>query len=341
MIPLLDELNQQPLALCHLIETLRHSEMDLLACLEPVPALPLLTGMGASYHAAWIASIHLQSLGCPAVALEAMDLVTYAVPLLRQQGNLLYVSQSGESGEVVEVIKLAPPGLRLVALTNFPDSRLGKAAQTVFPLMAGDETLISSKTYLNSLAWLWLIARAWAGVLAGDELQKLEVVASKVDALLSQRQALTSILMDTFAVDQGIVFVGHGPAAATARQAAMMLSEWAKVPARSAGIAAFRHGFIETVRPGLGMVVIAPPGRSQASALNLAEELSGYGARVLLLQNGSLFSMAEFKPGSDPVDEFLSPLLDIVPVQLYANALVEASGMTPGFRYISKVVRKI
>jgi glucosamine--fructose-6-phosphate aminotransferase (isomerizing) len=207
--------------------------------------------------------------------------------------------------------------------------------------MAGEEMLISSKTYLNSVALIWLIARQWSGVCSGDELQTLSRMADRVEAVLAQRTALTSRLMETFDVDRGVLFVGHGPAAATARQAAMTLSEWAKVPARYASVAAFRHGFIEAVEPGLAAVVIAPPGATWASALGLARELAGYGAVVLVLQNGQLFSPEGGPAAEDGVDEFLSPLLDIIPVQLYAQALVEARGITPGFRYISKVVKNI
>ena len=66
----------------------------------------------------------------------------------------------------------------------------------------------------------------------------------------------------------------------------MVVSEWAKVAALNAGIGAFRHGFIEHVQEGTGVVVFAAPGRTYDSACELAHELDGYGVNVLLVENG-------------------------------------------------------
>jgi glucosamine--fructose-6-phosphate aminotransferase (isomerizing) len=121
----------------------------------------------------------------------------------------------------------------------------------------------------------------------------------------------------------------------------MTLSEWPKRPALYAGLAAFRHGFIEASRPGMGAVIFASPGATQASALKLAAELHSYGARVALVAGGQVFSPGEPVPEPAETDEYLAPLLDIIPVQLYADALAKNLGIQPGFRRIAKVVRKL
>ena len=67
----------------------------------------------------------------------------------------------------------------------------------------------------------------------------------------------------------------------------MMCNEWAKFPAASASIGAYRHGFIESADADVGYVIFAPSGKTQASALALARELESYGASVLLVANGN------------------------------------------------------
>jgi glucoselysine-6-phosphate deglycase len=138
-----------------------------------------------------------------------------------------------------------------------------------------------------------------------------------------------------------LLFLGHGPGAATARQASMILSEWAKVPALNFGIGAFRHGFIEAVQPGVGAVLFSSPGRTQESARTLAVELAEYGAHVLRLEQGSFFEAGAQNGADIGVDEFLTPILDIVPLQIWTDSLAQARGIAPGFRYISKVVRRL
>jgi fructoselysine-6-P-deglycase FrlB-like protein len=147
-------------------------------------------------------------------------------------------------------------------------------------------------------------------------------------------------MLAAFDIRQPLLFTGHGPHAATARQAAMMMSEWSKLPALNAGIGAFRHGFIETIRPGYGVVVFTSPGLTQPSACKLASELSSYGANVLRIENGRVLK-ADAAGEESKIDEFLTPILDIIPVQIYTESLAIALGLAPGFNYISKVVRSL
>ncbi|HVN52973.1 MAG TPA: SIS domain-containing protein [Anaerolineaceae bacterium] len=339
---LLEELYQQPQALRDLIQHQDRDGFSLFDQLGPKPILPVFSGMGASFHAAWIAALHLRSLGQLALSIEAADLFYQGSRFLdAARGTLIYVSQSGESGEAPEVLRGLPEGVDLIAVTNNPGSNLARAARLVFPLYAGEETLIASKTYLNSLAWLWLIARRWGGAWIGQELQMLDRVAVQVEALLNRGPALIDPLLEDLDLDRGIAFLGHGPYAATAREAAMTLAEWTKLPALSYSAAAFRHGFIETVQPGISVVIFTAPGPGHASALDLAAELDGYGALVHIIQQGSVFRLPGGTQPEEPVDEFLSPILDILPIQLLAQRLADDRGIQPGFRFIRKVVRKI
>ena len=120
-----------------------------------------------------------------------------------------------------------------------------------------------------------------------------------------------------------------------------MLGEWAKFAALSASVGAFRHGFIESAGPGMGVVLFAAPGRTQQSTLTLAAELEGYGVRVLVVENGQTRRLSEPARPQLLSDEFLSPLLDIIPVQLFTDALRQQRGISPEFRYIAKVVTQL
>jgi hypothetical protein len=161
----------------------------------------------------------------------------------------------------------------LVSITNNPASELARRARWFLPIDAGDENLVASKTYVNPLAILWLLARQAAGLWDGGEYDTLQAIADRAEQILTAGREIADRLADTFEPCSPLLFLGHGPHGVTARQAAMMMSEWAKLPALHAGIGAFRHGFIETVRPGFGVVIFAAPGCSWSSALELAGEL--------------------------------------------------------------------
>ncbi|HQV27795.1 MAG TPA: SIS domain-containing protein, partial [Thermoflexales bacterium] len=126
MITILDELYQQPQALRDMIGHYRVGGGAALRALGPRPALPIFTGLGASYHAAWIAALHLQHLGFPALSMETSDLVNYAPGLLQDRSTVVCISQSGASGEVAELAERLPSIARLIAITNHPASELGR-----------------------------------------------------------------------------------------------------------------------------------------------------------------------------------------------------------------------
>jgi glucosamine--fructose-6-phosphate aminotransferase (isomerizing) len=341
MLNLIDELIQQPAALREMIAYYKKGIHLFDIFDESKPYHYVFTGMGASYHAAWIGALHLNSLGIPATAVEATDLFNYSAEQFGPDCCLVYISQSGSSGEVSLLQERLRPGFSLVAITNHSDSPLAQLASLVLPMMSGEESLIASKTYLNPLAILWLSARRKAGCLTGNEWERLEKVADRVEEIYALAEETGKLLDQSFDLRAPLLFLGHGPGAATARQASMILSEWAKVPAYNFGIGAFRHGFIEAVQPGVGAVVFASPGRTQDSARKLAGEVSEYGARVLRVENGSLFRAADTSASVLGVDEFLAPILDILPFQIWTERLARARGIEPGFRYISKVVRSL
>ena len=327
-----DEIFQQPAALDDLLNYYRSYD------LAPVQAQfqgenTLLVGMGASYHAALLAAYRRQPVSPSIRAVEAVDILYYNPAILRESRLLVYVSQSGSSGEIEPIFAQLPSNIASVGITNNPESLLGQRANTVLPLCAGEEYTVATKTFLNTLALL--------NLLCGVEIDTLRRIQGQIAALLNAAEATRALWLETLENARSLYFLGHGPHAVTARHCAMMFGEWAKRPAAYASVGAFRHGYIEAVEQGMGVVIFAPPGIGQSSSLALADELTGYGASVLLVENGQTRRVSDPSLSNSVIDEFLAPMLDVIPAQLCAEALAQHSGITPGFRYINKVITKL
>ena len=313
----------------------------------PAPATPLLTGMGSSYHAALAASICLHSRGIRAQAMETNHLIYYGGPILNRCREVIYLSQSGASGEVIPFIDRLECGRVWLAITNDASSPLALRADHVLSIAVEKETLVACKTYLNSLALLWLLIGQWTGVRNGSEFAALETVAKGLDELISQQQELTAAWLDFLGETSTIICCGYGPHISTALQSAQTLAEWCKVPAMGLSAGALRHGFIEVAGPGVGAIIFSGDGPTQAASRRLAQELASYGARSVLVENGishfippAGLAVASTAPASG-LDEFLSLLLDILPVQLFSVALAKERGLPPRFRYLDKVVQDL
>ena len=335
------EIFQQPQALREQVKFYNQPDLQRQLASLLAPTMPILTGMGASFHAALIAQLHLQTLKIPAHVIEAADLLNYSTPILSQNSQLVFVSQSGSSGEIDPIIKQLPHKAALLAISNDAQSLLARQAQIILPLVAGSESTVATKTYLNSLAVLWRLARQWGGLPPASEGDTLTAIADECDTLLAQADAILSHWLDVIGSSDHLLFLGHGPHAATAHQAAQTVTEWSKLPVQSNSIGAYRHGRIESAGSNLGVVIFTGSGSTHTSACQLAEELTGYGARVLLVENGQTRSLSETAKPNKTIDEFLTPMLDIIPAQLFAEGLTRHLGITPGFRHIAKVVTRL
>ncbi len=128
---LIDELMQQPTYLRRLVEDYRRNNRIREIRSMPLPQRWTLTGTGASFHAAWIGSLYLNSLGIPANAIEATDLVNYHHSLQQDSSWMVYVSQSGSSGEITPFLDCLSPTDILLSVTNNPNSELARQGALV------------------------------------------------------------------------------------------------------------------------------------------------------------------------------------------------------------------
>lgn len=330
------EIQQQPAALRTLVAHYRQDMNNSTIAGLRVPRRVLLTGMGASYHAALWASYLLQTRGIWAIAVEASDLLYFSAILLKDVDQVIFISQSGASAEVLPVFGLLTSTTQLIGITNDMDSPLAKQAHVVLPLVAGDETTVATKTYLNSMACLWLLCQNWHHGYHEDDYQTLSRLATAVEQLLERREINAAEWVEQLSLVSPLYFLGHGLHITTARQSAMMLGEWAKRAAIGTSIGAFRHGPIEVVAPGTGVVMLGAGGITDTSTENLASELQSYGAKVISVIEGQSRTRGERN-----FDEMLSPLLDVIPAQLFAEAMARHLGIAPGFRHIHKVVQRL
>jgi glutamine---fructose-6-phosphate transaminase (isomerizing) len=336
-----EEMAGQPQALRRLID--RYAGVDGRALLAAVPAAPsLFLGMGASHHSGLIAAHALRERGrSQTLALEATEAIYGESAVLEQARGVVYISQSGASGEVLPLLDRLPAGAHVTALTNDDQSPLATRARVVLPVLAGQEETVATKTLTNTLGLLWLLIQQWTQGLDAQDFAVLQSVAAQLDDTLAQAPALADFWLSQLGQARAYVMIGAGLQAITARHTAMIIMEWLKIPAISASVGAFRHGPIEITQPGVGVVVFAAPGPAYASSCQLARTLADYGASVLLVEQGRTRRLAEPALDGHPLDGALSAILDSLPVQIFAEALAREKGLETGFRHIEKIVTHI
>ncbi|SCG73306.1 SIS domain-containing protein [Micromonospora inositola] len=281
-------------------------------------------GMGASSHAAAGFAAVLRAGGLPAISASAADLHDGVPPGLA--AAFLGISQSGRSRDTVDTLAGVPagPAARL-ALTNHPDSPLGAAADTVVTLGCALDTPVSTLSYTATLQALGLLAERISGRPQTDW-DLLPDLAAEV--LEDDVEPLAEALTGAGCVDA----VASGVRLATAGAAALLLREAAHLPTASFATHEYLHGPLETAGPGHAVLLFGA-GRE----VSLAADLAGYGARVVLVTDAEAG-----EPTHDNLRVVRLPgvaglggcVLDILPVQLAAQALAERAGRPIELRHM-------
>lgn len=329
----LDEIRDQPRRLRRLAEDLGRRGHPLYAAAAALgPARPaLLTGMGSSLYACYPAYLRLAGR---ASLWPTDELIHFGLRALEADAQLVAVSQSGETAEILALLDRIGPHREVIAVTNVLESTLGRRAGIPLEIGAERSSYASSQTYLNSVALLAALAHRTAGEPLHPLLDEMRRAADALEVMLQQSFSRAG------AVERSshLVFLARGPSLASARQAALMMHEVASHGAVAMSSAAFRHGPLEMAGPALDAVVFEPYGPTAPLVESLAAELELLGARVTRIADQRL-GRGDYRHA--PVTEELAPLVNLAPVQAWACRSAEQLGRQPGvFRQGEPVTRR-
>lgn len=335
MSRLLQEIIEQPTVLHAVLEqyTRRTPVLASIArewALRSVRAHVVITGMGSSFSASYPAATYLNNRGIPTFLVDTSELVHYQLNLALRAGLLIVVSQSGESAEIKRLINTLPPDVPVIGVTNSRQSRLAQRAQWVLELHAGDERTVASKTHTSTQLTLLLLAAYLSGdnraLIMADALRAIAAIERLLHAWQGPiEQAVTQLRQASV-----LTIIARGYALGAAQAGALMFEEIARVQAKAVSGGHFRHTSLETVRPDFHACMLIGNDSTRDLMLDMASELSGYGAKLVLIGNdlprGTGHVMIEMPGMSAP----FTPLAYIVPLQLLSYGLAQHHGLEPG-----------
>jgi glucosamine--fructose-6-phosphate aminotransferase (isomerizing) len=308
---------------------------------ELSPPYVFLAARGTSDNAGRYANYLWGSLNRLPVALATPSLFTfYQKPPLLNGALVVGISQSGQSPDIVSVLEEGRrQGCRTLAITNEPDSPLAQAADFVIDIQAGVETAVAAtKTYT---AELMAVAMLTVALRQEDALQQaLLRVPGWVRQVLTLDERIARIA-ERYLYMSHCVVIGRGYNYATAFEWSLKLKELTYVVAEPYSSADFQHGPIAMVESGFPVMAVAPSGKVFDDTLDLLQRLrNDLLAELLVISDQPAVLDLAQSPLSlpDGIPEWLSPLVAIVPAQLFAYHLTRAKGYdTERPRLIHKV----
>lgn len=326
------EIYEQPTVIARLLERETDHIAHIIKALRGQFSHVVIAARGTSDNAARYAKYRFGAHNQVQVALATPSLFTlYQRPPKLTGALVIGISQSGQSPDIVSVIAEGRrQGQPTVAIVNKADSPLARAAEHVIPLHAGTEMAVAaSKTYTASLAVLAL----FSSLLAEDEvaLAQLHDLPARLAETLS---GIAPVLprIERYRFMNRCAVIGRGYNYATAFEVALKVKELTRVAAEPYSSADFRHGPIALVEgEDFPVVLVAPTGAVAGDMRTLSTDLKRRHAELVIISDDeSLLAQAHLAlPLPSDVPEWLTPLVAVLPGQLFGMTLAQVKGADP------------
>jgi glucosamine--fructose-6-phosphate aminotransferase (isomerizing) len=317
------------------LDEVRLSEQDL----RDVDKI-FIVACGTAFYAGLVAKYAIEHWTRIPCELEIASEFRYRDPVLDRQTLVVAISQSGETIDVLMAVRHArEQGAQVLAVSNTNGSTIPRESDAVLYTRAGPEVAVAStKTFLAQICATYLVALVLArvrGTKYGDEVaavvDQLAGMPARIDRVLGDLDPVRA-LARSLARTPTVLFLGRHVGYPVALEGALKLKELAYMHAEAFPAGEIKHGPIALVDEGLPVVVVVPslarPDLHDKVVANISE-VRARGARAIVIaadgdDDAAAYADALIRVPSAPT--LLRPLVDVVPLQVFAYELALARG---------------
>jgi len=293
---------------------------------------------GTSYHACLSAGYIFSSITKKHVNVFLASEFPNFSHFLTKNTLMIAVSQSGETADVLEAVRVAKEkGVKVISLANVMGSSLMRMSDFSLVLNAGPEIcVLATKSFTSQLALIYLLAYTCAGRYEKGK-DKLKEVAEKVKNVLSPKnlkkiKKLAKKLKDK----NDIYLIGRGLSYSTTLEGALKLKEVSYIHAEGLAGGELKHGTLALIEDGTPCIAIVPNNGMKKDILSNAMEIKSRGGYIIGIANedNEIFDYSIIVPEVE-----MHPILMIIPIQLLAYYLALERGCDPDKpRNLAKVI---
>jgi glucosamine--fructose-6-phosphate aminotransferase (isomerizing) len=316
---------------------------ELYADLEQIQIL----ACGTSWHASLVGKYLLEQLaGIPTMVQYASEF-RYAPAPLTANTLTIGVTQSGETADTLAALEMEKRRRfgqlpkyepRLLGITNRAESSLAPLVDRIIETHAGIEIgVAATKTFVTQLVAFYCLALdlAWRRqTLTATRLEEILVglrqLPAQIEMILESQERYIEELAHSFAETQDFIFLGRGINFPIALEGALKLKEISYIHAEGYPAGEMKHGPIALLDAKVPVVAIAMPGSVYEKVLSNAQEAKARDARLIGVTPMNDPEAAETFDDLLPVpavEELLSPILTVIPLQLLAYHIAARRGL--------------
>ncbi len=297
----------------------------------------IIQAAGTSWHAGLIGKFFIEEFARVHTEVDISSEFRYRNPVIEGDTLLIAISQSGETADTLAGIREAKSKfIKVLSICNNTESTIARESDAVIDIMAGPEIgVASTKAYISQIVSLLLFA-IYLGRIKWtlDEkkfhnyLTELKKIPKKMEAILNKKDEIKK-LSENYAHAKNFIFLGRSYNFPTAFEGALKLKEISYIHSTGYQAGEFKHGPIALIDEKVPVICIATKSDIYPKMIsNIQEVKARKGIIISLATEGD----KEINKYSDEVIylpqtiEILSPLLNVIPLQLLAYYIAVKRG---------------
>ncbi len=288
-----------------------------------------IVGCGSAMHSGMVGKYLIEDLAQIPVIVDIASEFRYRNPLVNENDLVVIISQSGETADTLEALKLArQKGADTLAVVNVVGSSIAREADMVIYTNAGPEiSVCSTKAYAVQVAFMYLFAFAVAfahSKISEEECRRLTgallEIPEKIKLCLddmSDYQYVASKLMSA----ESLLYIGRGLDNALSMEGSLKLKEISYIHSEAYAAGELKHGTISLIEEGMPVIVTATQSKLFDKTISNVREVKSRGAMVIIICRESMnidTDCADYKIGLPEAEDLFLPLLSVVSMQLIA-----------------------
>ena len=284
---------------------------------------------GTAYHAGLVGKYYIEKMARVIVEVDVASEFRYRDPIVDDKTLLIVVSQSGETSDTLAALKESKRrGAKTLAITNVVGSSIAREADQVVYTWAGPEIAVAStKAYTTQLVLFFMLALYMTeikGMIApkrtAELVEHLQEIPSQISEILSDVDPIKTFAKQ-YGFNEDVFYIGRGLDYSVSLEGALKLKEISYIHAEAYAAGELKHGTLALIVEGVPVIALATQRNVYEKTLSNIKEVKARDAVVIgIAAEGD----TELKKYVDHVmhvpasDEFIMPILSVIPLQLLA-----------------------
>jgi glucosamine--fructose-6-phosphate aminotransferase (isomerizing) len=302
---------------------------------------------GTSWHASLVGKYLLEQVAGLPTRVDYASEFRYAATPITANTLTIGVTQSGETADTLAALEMekqrrtnldAKFRPRLLGITNRPESSISFLVEQIIDTHAGIEIgVAATKTFVAQLMGFYLLALDLAfkrQTLSPAQIEAildgLRQMPTQIEVILESQERYIEELAHQFAETQDFIFLGRGINFPIALEGALKLKEISYIHAEGYPAGEMKHGPIALLDAKVPVVAIAVPGSVYDKVLSNAQEAKARDARLIgvtAMNDEEAASIFDELLPVPTVEEIISPILTVIPLQLLAYHIAARRGL--------------